>query len=248
VNSQKVVAQLPDPEYYFPVVSEVKDDDKRDGIRTVIIRSDENLWEQAAGYVNLLKWSGKYPVTQNYEHKFDDGDYTWHFQYNNKDEIKTPHYYQIEVKYYNKSTYSDEYAIWIIIYNTDAFELVHKERYGDETATETTTDAVSNTVSTTQSQSYFTTQSNSNSGVSGSSSSYSTYSDDSSYSNDFWEDDNDDLYDAKPICGVCNGDGDCDTCGGDGLLHSSASDEEDRNCYSCSGSGNCRSCRGSGRL
>jgi hypothetical protein len=63
-----------------------------------------------------------------------------------------------------------------------------------------------------------------------------------------WEDDNDDLYDAEPICGVCNGDGDCNTCGGDGLLHSSASDEEDRNCYSCSGSGNCRSCGGDGRL
>lgn len=59
---------------------------------------------------------------------------------------------------------------------------------------------------------------------------------------------NEDLYDNDPICGVCNGDGDCSKCGGDGYLHSSASDEEDRNCYKCNGSGRCGSCGGDGRL
>ena len=77
--------------------------------------------------------------------------------------------------------------------------------------------------------------SRSSSGSSGSSSSSS-----SSY--------NRDLYDNDPICGVCNGDGDCSKCGGSGYLWSSASDEKDRNCYKCSGSGNCGSCGGDGRL
>ena len=59
---------------------------------------------------------------------------------------------------------------------------------------------------------------------------------------------NRDLYDNDPICGVCNGDGDCSKCGGSGYLWSSASDEKDRNCYKCSGSGRCGSCGGDGRL
>ncbi len=59
---------------------------------------------------------------------------------------------------------------------------------------------------------------------------------------------NRDLYDNDPICGVCNGDGDCSKCGGSGYLYSSASDKTDRNCYKCNGSGNCGSCGGDGRL
>ena len=79
---------------------------------------------------------------------------------------------------------------------------------------------------------------------SGSSSGSGSGSSSSSGSSSF----NKDLYDNDPICGVCHGDGDCSKCGGDGYLHSSASDEEDRNCYKCSGSGRCGSCGGDGRL
>ena len=43
-------------------------------MKQVILRSDDNLWDEAAAYVNLLKWSGKYPVTQSDEQLYSTGD------------------------------------------------------------------------------------------------------------------------------------------------------------------------------
>lgn len=80
-SHQKVLAELPDPEYYFPVIDEIKE---HDDVKTVIVRSDEELWSQVAGYVDLLKWSGKYPVTQSDEELYPSGDYCWNFVYNKK--------------------------------------------------------------------------------------------------------------------------------------------------------------------
>ena len=241
--SQKVVAELPDPEYYYSSVS-IDEVEESDGIKRVIIRSDEDLWELAAGYVNLVKWSGKYPVTQSYEEQYSNGDYTWQFVYSNTDEIKSPYFCQIEVNYYKNSSYRHHYAVWVTIHDTDAFDLVQRERYGVDETSETEAGSSSSADETQPSVDY--------SDVGSSDDGSSTVSDSDSSQDD---DDNDyevpeisDIYDTKTPCGVCNRSGDCQTCGGDGYLMSSASDEEDRNCYSCNGRGSCRSCGGDGWL
>lgn len=246
-NHQPVLAELPDPEYFF-AGEQIDEVNTHDDVKQVILRSsEEDLWKQTAAYVDLLKWSGKYPVTQSDEEGYSSGDYMWNFVYNGREDIKRPYFCQVEVNYYCKSNGRDVYALWITIHDVDAFDLVEREQYEEPAVTEAA-----------PSVDY--------SGVEGSDSNLGTDSgtttetpkmetgdtvvefddddDDSSYE----VPDSSDLYDNPTPCGVCNGDGDCQTCSGDGYLMSSASDEEDRNCYSCSGSGNCRSCGGDGEL
>ncbi len=247
-NHQEVLAELPDPEYYF-ANGPIDEVNEHDDVKQVILRSDENLWNEAAGYVNLLKWSGKYPVTQSDEKRYSSGDYMWNFTYNNEEDIKNPYFCQVEVNYYCKSNGRDVYAVWITIHDTDAFDLVQKEKYEEPTQVETAPGVNSSGVGGTD-----------NTGTSGDGTASETpiVSEPGDSSDSFVEEDDDDsgydvpeaadIYDNPTPCGVCNGDGDCQTCSGDGYLMSSASDEEDRNCYSCSGSGNCRSCGGDGEL
>lgn len=235
------IADIPDPEYFFEstYIDEVNE---HDDFKQVILRSDDSLWAYAAAYVNLLKYSGKYEfeISEEGQYLYVPTDYKWSFNYSGNEEAKDMSYSQIEVAYYDKVNDRDKYAIWITINDLDYFELVENDIYDPDNIYGTEA-YVQETEATESNADYFQTTPTTDS------------SDwDSDYSDDdtdwAWEDDNDDLYDAEPICGVCNGDGDCGTCGGDGLLHSSASDEEDRNCYSCSGNGNCRSCGGDGRL
>ena len=251
-NHQPVLAELPDPEYYFAEVGidEIKDDKKGDGVKTVILRSNENIWNYAAGYVNLLKWSGRYPVSQSDEERYSSGDYMWNFVYNDKEDIKSPYFCQIEVNYYCKSNGRDVYAVWITMHDTDAFDLVQKEQY-----TESDAMADFSGVDGTDDSG---TMNHAPENSSTSETPITDSSSDSVFENGIVDDDDDDddfevyeaedIYDNPTPCGVCDGDGDCQTCSGDGYLMSSASDEEDRNCYSCSGSGNCRSCGGDGEL
>lgn len=234
---KEAIADVPDPEYFFEgtYIDEVNE---HDDIKQVILRSDDELWTHAAAYVNLLKYSGKYQFVSFDEELYPSGDYMWNFKYSGSEEVEDAYFAQIEINYYKNTNGRDVYAVWITLRDLDNFQLVENDVY-DPDNIYGTEPAVQETQPTS---SYI-------SDDSGSSwDSDSDWSDDSDSNDDFWEDDNNDLYDAKPICGVCNGDGDCGTCGGDGLLHSSASDEEDRNCYSCSGSGNCRSCGGDGEL
>jgi len=233
-NHQKVLAELPDPEYFYSAAGIDIDEvvEKKD-IKRVILRSDEDLWKEVAAYVDLLKWSGKYPVTQSDEELYSSGDYMWNFVYNNRGDIKSPYFAQVEINYYNKSNGRDVYAVWIIIHDTDAFDLVEREQYEEPTPTETTpsddfsgvggdgNDPASDSNSVTESPSV--------------NDSVSDWESDDDEDDDFEVHDAADIYDNPTPCGVCNRSGDCGTCGGDGYLHSSASDEEDRNCYSCSG-------------
>ena len=253
-NHQPVLAELPDPEYYFAEVGidEIMDDNPEDDVKTIILRSDEDIWNYAAGYVNLLKWSGRYPVTQSDEQRESDGDYVWRFVYNDEEDIKNPHFCQIEVNYYNKSSSSVYYAVYITLHDLDAFDLVQKEQYTESDAAADFSDAGSSNDSGSVDSSTA-----DNSGTDSGTTEETPTTDSSGNSNDSFvaEDDDDDEvpevttdYDNPTPCGVCNRSGDCGTCGGDGYLMSSASDEEDRNCYACSGSGNCRSCGGDGEL
>ncbi len=244
-NHQKVLAELPDPEYFF-AEEPIDEVNKHDDVKQVILRSsEENLWSQAAAYVDLLKWSGKYPVTQSDEESYSSGDYMWNFSYNNREDIKRPYFCQVEVNYYCKSNGRDVYAVWITIHDTDAFDLVEKEQYEEPVQTETAPSVESSSVGETES----TDSSSIDSGTATESPIVSDSSDDSDDDDSSYEvPDASDIYDNPTPCGVCNRSGDCQTCSGDGYLMSSASDEEDRNCYSCSGSGNCRSCGGDGEL
>ena len=241
-NHQPVLAELPDPEYYF-ANGPIDEVNEHDDVKQVILRSNENLWNEAAGYVDLLKWSGKYPVSQSDEERYSSGDYMWNFVYDNRADIKRPYFCQVEVNYYCKSNGRDVYAVWITIHDTDAFDLVEREKY-EEPVQQTTAPSVDSS-GAGNSESI-----NSGGNDNGTASQApivcdsSDDDDDSSYE----VPDSSGLYDNPTPCGVCDGDGDCQTCGGDGYLMSSASDEEDRNCYSCSGSGNCRSCGGDGEL
>lgn len=231
------IADVPDPEYFFEgtYIDEINE---HDDVKQVILRSDDELWTHAAAYVNLLKYSGKYQFVSYDEDLYPSGDYMWNFKYSGSEEVEDAYFAQIEINYYKNTNGRNNYAVWITLHDLDNFQLVENDVYDPDNIYGTEP-----VVQETQSTSSYI------SDDSGSSwDSDSDWSDDSDSNDDFWEDDNNDLYDAKPICGVCNGDGDCGTCGGDGLLHSSASDEEDRNCYSCSGSGNCRSCGGDGEL
>ena len=240
------IAEIPDPQYFFQNTHDELNE--HDDVKQVILRSQDELWTHAAAYVNLLKYSGKYEFVSFDEDLYPSGDYKWNFKYNGSEEIKDAYYSQIEINYYCNSNGRDVYAVWITLHDLDNFELVENDIYDPDNiyGTEAYVPETEATESTESYADYFETTPTTDS---------SDWDDDDWDSDDSdddtdwaWEDDNDDLYDAEPICGVCNGDGDCDTCGGDGLLHSSASDEEDRNCYSCSGSGNCRSCGGDGKL
>lgn len=236
------IAEIPDPQYFFQNTHDELNE--HDDVKQVILRSDQELWTHAAAYVNLLKYSGKYEFVSFDEELYPSGDYMWNFKYNGSEEVKDAYFAQIEINYYSKSNGRDVYAVWITLHDLDNFELVENdifdpdniygtEAYVPETeATESNADYFQTTPTTTDSSDWVD----------------DDWDSDDSDTDWAWEYDNDDLYDADPICGVCDGDGDCGTCGGDGLLHSSASDEEDRNCYSCSGSGNCRSCGGDGEL
>lgn len=225
------VAEIPDPQYFFQNTHDELNE--HDDVKQVILRSESDLWTEAAAYVNLLKYSGKYEFVSFDEGRYSSGDYTWNFKYNGSEEIKDAYFAQIEINYYCKSNGRDVYAVWITLHDLDNFELVQNDVYdpdniyGTEAYTQTTQQSVSSWDSDSDWDS----------------------DDDSDWDSDddFWDDD-DDLYDSKVQCGVCDGDGDCTTCGGDGYLYSSASGKEDRNCYSCSGTGNCRSCGGDGEL
>jgi len=243
-SQQKVVAELPDPEYFFEGTGKIDEIEETKLHKRVILRSDENLWNEAAAYVNLIKWSGKYPVTQSDEERYKSGDYMWNFVYNNREEIKEPYFAQIEVSYYNKSNGRDRYAVWITINDIDAFDLAERERYQPPTVSNSNSSGTqsSNSVSNNS------VANNASSGITGSGGASSSVSSSSDDDDDFEVPDASDIYDSKTQCGVCDGDGDCQTCGGDGYLMSSASDKEDRNCYGCNGTGNCRSCGGDGEL
>lgn len=233
------IAEIPDPQYFFQNTHDELNE--HDDVKQVILRSEtDDLWTEAAAYVNLLKYSGKYEFVSFDEQLYSSGDYLWNFKYNGSEEIKDAYFAQIEINYYSKSNGRDNYAVWITLHDLDNFELVQNDMFDPDNIYGTEA-YVQETEPTESNADYFQTTPTTDD------SSWDDSSDDTDTDGD-WEDDNDDLYDAEPICGVCNGDGDCDTCGGDGLLHSSASDEEDRNCYSCSGSGNCRSCGGDGKL
>ena len=231
---KKAIAEIPDPEYFFSETY-IDEINEHDDVKQVILRSDDELWTYAAAYVNLLKYSGKYQFESFDEELYPSGDYLWNFKYNGSEEVKDAYFAQIEINYYKNTNGRDNYAVWITLHDLDNFELVENDVYdinniyGTEPASQET-----------QSTSSYT--------FDGSDSSWNSDTDWDDDDDDFWDNGNDDIYDAKVICGVCDGDGDCGTCGGDGLLHSSASDKEDRNCYSCSGSGNCRSCGGDGEL
>ena len=235
---KEAIADVPDPEYFFAETGLIDEINEHDDVKQVILRSSDELWTYGAAYVNLLKYSGKYQFESFDEDLYPSGDYKWNFKYNGTEEIEDAYYSQIEINYYKNTNGRDVYAVWITLHDLDNFQLVENDVY-DINNIYGTEPAVQETQSTS---SYISDDSDS------SWDSDSDWDNDSDDDDDFWENDNDDLYDAKPICGVCNGDGDCGTCGGDGLLHSAASDEEDRNCYSCSGSGNCRSCGGDGEL
>jgi len=242
------IAEVPDPEYFYAETGLIDEINEHDDVKQVILRSDGELWTHAAAYVNLLKYSGKYKFVSFDEDLYPSGDYLWNFEYSGSEEVKDAYFAQIEINYYKNTNGRDNYAVWITLHDLDNFELVQDDTYdpeniyGTEPAVQETqatqaTQAPSDTITYTESPA----------------SSWdddSGWEDDSSddFDDDIFNDDSNSLYDAKPICGVCDGDGDCGTCGGDGYLHSSASDEEDRNCYSCSGSGNCRSCGGDGEL
>lgn len=235
---KKAIADIPDPEYFFAETGLIDEINEHDDVKQVILRSNDEVWTYAAAYVNLLKYSGKYQFVSFDENLYSSGDYLWNFKYNGTEGVKDAYFAQIEINYYKNTNGRDNYAVWITLHDLDNFELVENDVYdinniyGTEPASQET-QATSSYISDDSGSSF---------------DSDSSWDDDSDSSDDFWDNNNDDLYDAKPICGVCDGDGDCGTCGGDGLLHSSASDEEDRNCYSCSGSGNCRSCGGDGEL
>ena len=246
-NHQPVLAELPDPEYYFSAVGIDEIREKND-VKTVILRSQEDIWNLAAGYVNLLKWSGIYPVYQTDEEQYSSGDYTWNFCYNNREDIKQYYYCQVKVDYYCNTNGREGYAVWITLHDTDAFDLVEREQYTESDArAEFSGMENSDTAESTSNDSDIIVQtpivdeSSDNSDV--------VFEDEfADEDDDFGVYDAGDIYDNPTPCGVCDGDGDCNTCGGDGYLHSSASDEEDRNCYSCSGRGTCRSCGGDGEL
>ena len=233
------IAEIPDPQYFFHNTHDELNE--HDDVKQVILRSEtDDLWMKAAAYVNLLKYSGKYQFDTYDETLYTNGDYRWDFEYTGPEEVEDAYFSQIEITYYKNTDGRDTYAVWITLHDLDNFELVENDVYDPDNIYGTEA-YVPETQATESNADYFQTTPTTDSSC--------WVDDDSDSDTDWaWEDDNDDLYDAKPICGVCNGDGDCGTCGGDGLLHSSASDEEDRNCYSCSGSGNCRSCGGDGEL
>lgn len=233
------IAEVPDPEYFFEgtYIDEINE---HDDVKQVILRSDDELWTHAAAYVNLLKYSGKYEFVSFDEELYSSGDYLWNFKYSGTEEVEDAYFAQIEINYYKNTNGRDNYAVWITLHDLDNFDLVQNNTYDPENiyGTEPAVQETQETQATQGSSDTMTYTQQPESGQ-----------DDSDRENDdIFDDDSNSIYDAEPICGVCDGDGDCDTCGGDGLLHSSASDEEDRNCYSCSGSGNCRSCGGDGKL
>lgn len=239
------IAEIPDPQYFFHNTHDELNE--HDDVKQVILRSEtDDLWMKAAAYVNLLKYSGKYQFDTHDETLYTNGDYRWDFEYTGPEEVEDAYFSQIEITYFKNTDGRDTYAVWITLHDLDNFELVENDIYDPDNIYGTEA-YVPETQATESNADYFQTTPTTDSS-SWADDDWDSDSSDDSDTDWAWEDDNDDLYDAKPICGVCNGDGDCGTCGGDGLLHSSASDEEDRNCYSCSGSGNCRSCGGDGEL
>ena len=77
----KVIAELPDPEYFFEETC-IDEINEHDDVKQVILRSNDELWTYAAAYVNLLKYSGKYQFESFDEELYPSGDYKWLFEYN----------------------------------------------------------------------------------------------------------------------------------------------------------------------
>lgn len=234
-GGSKTIAEIPDPIYYYDIEAEVEELSKDEKI--IRFYSDEHLWGETAGYINMMK-SDAYPF-QTHNETWEPGIYNWYFAYTGSGEIKDREVTQIEVNYYVKDDRIDRpTTICFKFSNLDSFTLTENVQYEAEGevllppfitdfyASITAEQAKANTA--TMQSSNFSDSSNSSSG--GSSTPKA----------------NMDLYDARVKCGLCDN-GDCKTCGGDGYLWSSASDKEDRNCYKCN-RGNCRNCGGDGWL
>lgn len=232
-GGSKTVAEIPDPIYYYDIEAEVEELSKDEKI--IRFYSDEHLWGQTAGYINMMK-SDTYPF-QTHNETWEPGIYNWYFEYTGSGEIKDKEVTQIEVNYYAKDERIDcPTTICFKFSNLDSFELTQNVQYEAEGEVwlppfitnfydSIEAEKIAANTSTVSSQS-------SNSSSSSGSSSVPSV--------------NNDLYDARVKCGLCDN-GDCKTCGGDGYLMSSASDKEDRNCYKCNW-GNCRNCGGDGWL
>lgn len=234
-EKDEVVDVIPDPLYYYGIDGETDDITKTE--KRITISSDkENLWNQTASYINLLK-SGLYPY-ETHDEALDGGTYTWYFTYNGSAELQDDTKTLFKVKYQADDRLGKAATVKFEFYNLKDFELSSSQQYSntaEEFGTPPFLEAYYNpapAVTVPSSSTSATVQDRDD-------------EDDSRSSTPSY---NRDLYKTKPICGVCDGDGDCNTCSGDGYLQSSASGKEDRNCYSCNGSGNCRSCGGDGRL
>ena len=234
-QKHEVVDVIPDPLYYYGMDGETEDITKTE--QHITIRSnEENLWNQTASYINLLK-SGLYPY-ETHDEALDGGTYTWYFAYNGSAGLQEDTGTLFKVVYQADDRVGKAATVKFEFYNLKDFELSSSQQY-------------SNTAEDFGTPPFLEQYYNPAPAVAVPSSSTTTVvldSDDEEDTRSSTPSYNRDLYDAKPICGVCDGDGDCNTCSGDGYLQSSASGKEDRNCYSCSGSGNCRSCGGDGRL
>ena len=235
-QKHEVVDVIPEPLYYYGMDGITEEVGKTE--KHITISSDEeNLWNQTASYINLLK-SGLYPY-ETHDEVLDGGTYTWYFAYNGSADLQADMQTLFKVKYQADDRAGRAATVKFEFYNLKDFELSSSQQY-------------SNTAEDFGTPPFLEQYYNPAPAVTVPSSSASAAvqerDDDDDTRSSSTPSYNRDLYDAKPICGVCNGDGDCNTCSGDGYLQSSASGKEDRNCYKCSGSGNCRSCGGDGRL
>ena len=113
--SNRVVAQIPDPELYFGVAADEKleSGDKM----WIVFRTEEDLRAKADSYMELLQ--SNYPfelgfASENDEHYFDysGDDFIWDKQMD-----------QIEVSYRDKGE-NGKYWTFVKIYNCNNFELV----------------------------------------------------------------------------------------------------------------------------
>lgn len=231
-GGSKAVAEIPDPLYYFDMDAEVEELSKDE--KMITFYSDEHLWSETAGYINMMK-SDAYPF-QTHNETWEPGIYNWYFEYTGSGEIKDREVTQIEVNYYAKDERIDRpTTIRFKLSNLDSFELTQNVQYEAEGEVGLPPFIVSFNESIAAEKAAAnapTVSSQNNSSSESSSSSVPSV--------------NNDLYDARVKCGLCDN-GDCKTCGGDGYLWSSASDKEDRNCYKCNW-GNCRNCGGDGWL
>ena len=227
----KAVAEIPDPIYYYNMEAEAEELSKDEKIITFY--SDDHLWGETAGYINMMK-SDAYPFRTHNE-TWEPGIYNWYFEYTGNGEIKDKEATQLEVNYYVKDERIDRpTTVRFKFSNLDSFEITQNVQYaaeGEVLLPSLITDFnASIAAEKAKADAPAVPSQSSNSGSSSSSVPKV----------------NEDIYNIRTKCGLCDN-GDCRTCGGDGYLMSSASDKEDRNCYNCNW-GNCRNCGGDGWL